>query len=98
MKKLLTNKILPIILLAGFMFSCDKKQTPVDMVILGGRIYTVADQTPTVEAVAVTGNKIVFTGSEIDARSLIGDNTTVIDLEGKVLTPGFIEGHGHLMG
>ena len=29
---------------------------------------------------------------------LIGDNTTVIDLEGKVLTPGFIEGHGHLMG
>ncbi len=68
------------------------------MVILGGRIYTVSDETPTVEAVAVTGNKIVFAGAEKDARSLIGDNTTVIDLEGKVLTPGFIEGHGHLMG
>jgi len=98
MKKLLTNKILPIILLIGFMFSCNKKPTPADMVILGGRIYTVSDQTPTVEAVAVTGNKIVFAGSEIDARGLVGDNTTVIDLEGKVLTPGFIEGHGHLMG
>jgi predicted amidohydrolase YtcJ len=98
MKKLLTNKILPIILLLGVMFSCNKKQPPADMVILGGRIYTVSDQTPTVEAVAVTGNKIVFAGAEKDARSLIGDNTTVIDLEGKVLTPGFIEGHGHLMG
>jgi predicted amidohydrolase YtcJ len=98
MKKLLTNKILPIILLVGFMFSCDKKQTPADMVILGGRIYTVADQTPKVEAVAVTGNKIVFAGAEKDARNLIGDNTTLIDLQGKTLTPGFIEGHGHLMG
>ena len=38
------------------------------MVILGGRIYTVSDETPTVEAVAVTGNKIVFTGAEKDAR------------------------------
>jgi predicted amidohydrolase YtcJ len=98
MNKLLTNKILPIILLIGVMFSCNKKQTPADMVILGGRIYTVSDETPTVEAVAVMGNKIVFAGAEMDARSLIGDNTTVIDLEGKVLTPGFIEGHGHLMG
>jgi predicted amidohydrolase YtcJ len=98
MNKLLTNKILPIILLIGVMFSCSKKQPPADMVILGGRIYTVSDQTPTVEAVAVTGNKIVFAGTEKDALGLIGDNTTVIDLEGKVLTPGFIEGHGHLMG
>ena len=31
-------------------------------------------------------------------KNLIGDNTKVIDLQGKILTPGFIEGHGHLMG
>ena len=68
------------------------------MVILGGKIYTASDKRPIVEAVAVKGNKIVFTGQEKEARGLISDQTTVVDLEGKTLTPGFIEGHGHLMG
>ena len=68
------------------------------MVILGGKIYTASDKSSVVEAIAVKGKIIVFTGPEKDARSLIGDQTTVVDLEGKTLTPGFIEGHGHLMG
>ena len=32
-----------------------------------------------------------------DAEKFIGDKTKVIDLQGKILTPGFIEGHAHLM-
>ncbi len=97
MKKLLTQKTSLVVLILCILLSCNKKQ-PADMVILGGKIYTASDKRPIVEAVAVKGNKIVFTGSEKDARSLIGDETTVVDLEGKTLTPGFIEGHGHLMG
>jgi predicted amidohydrolase YtcJ len=49
------------------------------------------------EAVAVTGNKITFVGTLIKARKYINKNTQVIDLRGKIATPGFIEGHGHLM-
>jgi len=97
MKKLLTQKTSLVVLILCILLSCNTKQ-PADMVVLGGKIYTAADKRPIVEAVAVKGNKIVFTGSEKDARSLIGDKTTVVDLEGKTLTPGFIEGHGHLMG
>jgi predicted amidohydrolase YtcJ len=98
MKKMLIKKIPLIVLLVGASFSCTKERIPPDMVILGGRIYTATDRSPIVEAVAVTGNKIVFAGKEEDARALIGSQTTVVDLEGKVMTPGFIEGHGHLMG
>jgi predicted amidohydrolase YtcJ len=87
-----------ILLLAAVVFSCGKKQAPADTVILGGKIYTMEDAHPQVEAVAVTGDKIVFAGTEKEARALIGEKTTVINLEGKTLTPGFIEGHGHIMG
>jgi predicted amidohydrolase YtcJ len=78
-------------------FSCTTRE-PADLIILGGTIYTVNDDHPVVEAVAVRGDKIVFAGSEAEARKLANDNTQIIDLEGKVMTPGFIEGHGHFMG
>ncbi len=78
--------------------SCGKKQEYADVVILGGKIYTASDAQPEAEAVAVKADKILFTGSEEDARKYIGKNTSVVNLEGKILTPGFIEGHGHIMG
>ena len=72
MKKLLTQKTSLVVLILCILLSCNKKQ-PADMVVFGGKIYTASDKRPIVEAVAVKGNKIVFTGSEKDARNLIGD-------------------------
>ncbi|MBX2969510.1 MAG: amidohydrolase [Cyclobacteriaceae bacterium] len=80
------------------LISCGPSVKPADKVILGGTIYTVDDNQPIVEAVVINGDKIEFAGSETEARKYIGDNTEVIDLEGKTMTPGFIEGHGHFMG
>ena len=79
-------------------FACGPSKSPADLVIYGGKIYTVNDQQPVVEAVAVVKGKIEFAGSEKEAREYIGDKTNVIDLAGKTMTPGFIEGHGHIMG
>ena len=79
-------------------FACGKTKDPADMVIYGGKIYTVNDQQPTVEAVVVNDGKIEFAGAEEEAKTYIGDKTEVIDLAGKTMTPGFIEGHGHIMG
>ncbi|MFZ2904796.1 MAG: amidohydrolase [Cyclobacteriaceae bacterium] len=78
--------------------SCNIAKEQADVVILGGTIYTVNEKQPTVEAVVVLGDKIAFAGTEREAREWIGDSTQVIDLQGKTMTPGFIEGHGHLMG
>ncbi|MBI3482679.1 MAG: amidohydrolase [Bacteroidetes bacterium] len=68
------------------------------MIIRGGKIYTANDSQTEVEAVAVKGDKIIFTGRESDAEKFKNDQTKVIDLQGKTMTPGFIEGHGHLLG
>lgn len=79
-------------------FSCSEKKTPADLIIRGGTIYTVEDANPIVEAVAVIGDKIVYAGDVKNISKFEGENTRVIDLQGKTMTPGFIEGHGHFFG
>src|SRR6188768_157616 len=92
------NRLFFCLVIGLVMASCKPGKEPADVVILGGKIYTVNDQQPMVEAVVVKNDKIEFAGTEKEAREWIGDSTQVIDLKGKVMTPGFIEGHGHLMG
>ena len=60
-----------------------------------GKIYTVNKNQPWAEAVAVEGDKIVFVGDNDGAMKLADSNTQVTDLEGKMMMPGFIDGHVH---
>ncbi|HNV30821.1 MAG TPA: amidohydrolase, partial [Cyclobacteriaceae bacterium] len=85
-------------LLTIYLTGCSEKKTPADLIIRGGTIYTVEEGNPVVEAVAVSGDKIVFAGDLKDVSKYEGENTRIIDLQGKTMTPGFIEGHGHFMG
>lgn len=66
--------------------------------IYGGTIYTVDTTQTTVEAVAIKGNTILFAGSLAESERFKNEETQLIDLEGKTMTPGLIEGHGHFMG
>ncbi len=69
-----------------------------DMVISGGTIYTMDSASPVVEAVAVANNKIIYAGPAEGLQQFITENTKQVDLEGKTMTPGWVEGHGHFMG
>ena len=68
---------------------------PADYVFRNGPIYTVAGPSLWAKGVAVRGNRIVHVGDEAGAMALAGPNTKVIDLAGKLLMPGFVEGHTH---
>ncbi len=83
---------------ASLLFSCSEKKNQADLIIRGGKIYTVDEASPTAEAVAVKDDKIIFVGTEKEAEKFKTDQTKIIDLQGKTMTPGFIEGHGHLLG
>jgi len=85
-------------ILTVYLTGCSEKKTPADLIIRGGTIYTVEEGSPVVEAVAVTGDRIVFAGDLKDVSAYEGENTRIIDLQGRTMTPGFIEGHGHFMG
>ena len=60
-----------------------------------GKVYTVNKEQPWAEAVALEGNKIVYVGSSEEALKLADDGTDVCDLDGKMMLPGFIDGHIH---
>ena len=78
--------------------SCkDTEHQTADMVVKNGNIYTVNEAAPKAEAVAVVGGDIVAVGQNATIDSWIGEHTEVIDLQGKTMTPGLIEGHGHFL-
>lgn len=96
----LYKKIARFILIFVLFTGCnpEKEKEPADLIITGGTIYTMHDQQPMVEAVAVRGDKILFAGSRDEVEKYKTETTEWINLEGRTMTPGFIEGHGHIMG
>lgn len=92
------NKYTPFILIIIlFLISCTEKQVA-DLVIINGIIHTVDDTNSIVEAVALKDGKILETGSSKRINSYVGEETKTVDLNGRLMTPGLIEGHGHFMG
>jgi predicted amidohydrolase YtcJ len=78
-------------------FSCGKKEYA-DTIIFGGTIYTVDSINSIIESIAIKDSKILITGKYSDLEKLTNSETKKINLEGKTMIPGFIEGHGHIMG
>ena len=67
-----------------------------DYLFTGGQVITVNQDNDTAEAVAVAEDRILFVGSDEEARAYVDDRTKVIDIGGKALTPGFIDTHIHV--
>ena len=68
---------------------------PADLVLRHGKIVTLDKQKPEVQALAARDGRIVALGSDREIEKQIGKTTEVIDLQGKLAIPGFIESHGH---
>lgn len=67
-----------------------------DSVYINGTIYTMDEDQPSVSALAVKGQKLIYVGNDAAAKNYIGNNTKVVDLKGKTVLPGLLEGHMHL--
>jgi predicted amidohydrolase YtcJ len=70
---------------------------PADLVLRDATIATLDPLQPEAQALAVRDGKILAVGSDESIAHYIGKQTKVLDLHGAFVTPGFIEGHGHLM-
>lgn len=73
-------------------------QARADLVLTNGVIYTVDNARPVVSALAVRGARVLFVGSDAEARALASPSTQVIDLRGATVVPGIIDAHAHLLG
>ncbi|CCD89648.1 putative amidohydrolase 3 precursor [Bradyrhizobium sp. ORS 285] len=66
-----------------------------DIVFRNGPVYTVNGGREWARAVAVAQKRIVYVGDDTQVSRFIGPKTRVVDLAGRMLLPGFIEGHIH---
>ncbi|WP_095966473.1 amidohydrolase [Pseudomonas sp. ACN5] len=69
--------------------------TPADTVMRNGYVYTVDGQNSVQQAIAISGGKIVYVGSDAGVDGYIGKQTQLIDLAGRMLMPGFVDAHMH---
>ena len=69
-----------------------------DLILRGGKVVTVDPKLPAATAVAVLGGKILAVGNDEEMARFAGDKTKIIELNGRLAIPGFIEGHGHFVG
>jgi predicted amidohydrolase YtcJ len=69
-----------------------------DAVFKNGNVYTVNERQPRAQAIAVKAGRIIFVGSNADAKKYEGKETRVVDLQGHTVVPGLTDSHNHLIG
>jgi predicted amidohydrolase YtcJ len=69
-----------------------------DVVLHGGTVLTMDPTRPRAQAVAISGDHIDAVGSDTEVMALAGTRTTLVDLRGATLMPGFVDAHSHYFG
>jgi hypothetical protein len=68
------------------------------LILRNGRVVTLDPAKPEAQALAAAGDRILAVGSNDEIARLAAPGTRVIDLQGRLAIPAFIEGHAHFMG
>jgi len=91
-----------ILIATLLLVACSNEQpagsiSPADRVFMNAAVYTVDDERSWAEAVAIRDGKIAYVGDNAGASVWTGKDTEVLDLDGKMLLPGFHDSHVHIL-
>ncbi|MGB6518175.1 MAG: amidohydrolase [Candidatus Cybelea sp.] len=73
----------------------DALANPAELIFTNADVVTMDDARPTAQAVAIAGGRILVVGSTAEVEALKSGETRVVDLGGRALLPGFVDGHSH---
>lgn len=90
-----TTTLIAALPAAAVAATADHPATPADTIYRNGYVYTVDAQDSVHEALAVRGGRIAYVGDDEGALALAGPKTQVVDLQGRMLMPGLVDGHMH---
>jgi len=68
-----------------------------DLVLKGGPVWTGLADAPTARAIAVKDGRVLVVGTEADVDAVTASGTRVIQLDGRLVLPGFIDAHTHFL-
>jgi predicted amidohydrolase YtcJ len=91
-------RFLLLLLILLVLPSLSRAETPADIVFFNATVHTVNDAQPQAEAIGIKGDRILFVGSNEDAKKYSGSATRTIDLKGKTVLPGLTDSHYHILG
>ncbi len=77
--------------------SSDDGSAGSDLVIMNAKVFTSNASNPWAQAVAVSDGRITYVGDDAGAQAYVGPNTRLVDANGNMLTPGFIDNHCHVL-
>jgi predicted amidohydrolase YtcJ len=89
MKKIVTASIA-----LAFIFSCSHPQAA-DKIYINAKVWTGDSSNDRATAIAIRDSTIIYVGN--DYLPYKGDNTQIIDVDGKMIAPGFIDNHTHFL-
>ena len=87
---------LAAILLGGVLVAAATEKKA-DLLLLHGKVLTMAPARPEAEALAIAGDRVLAVGSSAEISKLRGEGTRVVDLAGKTAMPGLIDGHAQAL-
>lgn len=90
------QKLIVTFLLVFLFFSCKRKQKA-DLIFISGQIYTMQENQPIVEAIAIRDGRILDLGKNSDILDYKNETTKIVDLQNQFMMPALIEGHGHFL-
>ncbi|PSJ47406.1 amidohydrolase [Zobellella endophytica] len=89
--------LLPSLLTTALAFSSWETMAAPDLILHGGKVFTAVAGQPLQQAVAIEQGRILAVGTDEDILPLGGEGTTHIALNGKVLMPGLVDSHAHVV-
>ncbi|MFO7260794.1 MAG: amidohydrolase [bacterium] len=77
--------------------ACAIEPQPAELALTGGVVWTGAADGPTGTAIAIRDGRVLHVGTDSEVERFIGPTTRRIDLAGRLVVPGFMDGHTHFM-
>lgn len=97
MARHLHSLVVAALLISAYSFS-QRSGQHVDRIFVNGKIWTEEDSQPQAQALAVSGDKIIAVGNNQQIKALAARDTAIVDLQGRLLVPGFQDSHLHFPG
>lgn len=85
------------LLIVAFAGGSAQRPRSADLLLFNAHALTMSDRQPSAEAIAISGDRIIWTGTNVAAKRLFPSPAQSLDLQGATVLPGIIDAHAHLL-